>query len=94
MSGRKRKLNDYMTQPIKCNKYFKIVAENGEYLRSWMYCVLYQPHIQRDVKEFMEGKLESFKMHVPEEYVNENLEMRYEEVYMYYSEMVILEGVS
>ena len=59
-----------------------------------MYCVLYQPNIQRDVKEFMEGKLESFKMHVPEEYVNENLEMRYEEVYMYYSEMVILEGVS
>ena len=88
------KLNDYMTQPIKSNKYFKIVAENGEYLRSWMYCVLYQPHIQRDVKEFMEGKLESFKMHVPEEYINENLEMWYEEVYMYYSEMVILEGVS
>ena len=88
--------NDYFTQPIKRNRYFKIVAENKsyDYLRSWMYCVVYQPNVERDVEEFMEEKLKEFKMHVPCDYVDEDLEMSYEKVYMHYSEMVILEGVS
>ena len=89
-------MNDYFTQPIKRNKYFKIIAENKgkDYVRSWMYCVVYQPHIERDVEEFMEEKLKEFKMHVPYDYVDEGLEMSYEKVWMHYSEMVILEGVS
>ena len=83
-----RKMNDYFTQPIKRNSYFKIIAENKgkDYVRSWMYCMVYQPHIERDVKEF--------ELHIPYEYLDEELEMRYEQVYMHYSEMVILEGVS
>tara|TARA_Y100000592_G_C5466379_1_gene316982 strand:- start:1267 stop:1566 length:300 start_codon:yes stop_codon:yes gene_type:complete len=91
-----RKMNDYFTQPIKRNSYFKIIAENKgkDYVRSWMYCVVYQPSVERDVEEFMEEKLKEFEMHVPYDYVDEDLEMRYEKVYMHYSEMVILEGVS
>lgn len=84
-------MNDYMTQPIKCNRYFRIRAKSGDYERSWMYCVLYQPNIERDAEEFVRGKLESFKRKVPYEYVEEGLEMSYEEIPMYYSEMVILD---
>ena len=89
-------MNDYFTQPIKRNRYFKIIAQNKgkDYVRSWMYCMVYQPNIDRDVKKFMRECLETFKMRVPEEFVDEDLKMRYEQVYMHYSEMVILEGVS
>ena len=89
-------MNDYFTQPIKRNSYFKIIAEckSKDYLRSWMYCVVYQPNVDRDVDEFMKEKLKEFEMHVPYEYLGEDFEMRYERVYMHYSEMVILESVS
>ena len=62
-------MNDYFTQPIKRNRYFKIIAQNKgkDYVRSWMYCMVYQPYIERDVKEFMRECLETFKMRVPEE---------------------------
>ena len=84
-------MNDYMTQPIKCNKYFKITAKHAEsgYSMHWLYCVLYQPNIKRDPVEFMKSKCKEFIMHVPHEY-QDDVVMDFEELHMYYSEFNIL----